>query len=84
MKTNNFKLNKQSKIIITVGLVDCFLTSLTGSTAFMLAKSWDNQEGFSELHYRMFIAYPAACVVVFLVFPYLVPNLTAALEKKLA
>ncbi|MFM9992266.1 MAG: hypothetical protein ACKVOY_12625 [Burkholderiaceae bacterium] len=82
MKTNNFKLNKQSKIIITVGLVGCFLTSLTGSTAVMLVKGWDNQGGFSE--HRMCIAYPAACVVVFLVFPYLVPKLTAALEKKLA
>ena len=50
----------------------------------MLVKGWDNQGGFSELLYRMCIAYPAACVVVFLVFPYLVPNLTAALEKKLA
>jgi hypothetical protein len=65
MKTNNFKLNKQSKIIIAVGLVGCFLTSLTGSTAVMLVKGWDNQGGFSELLYRMCIAYPAACVVVF-------------------
>jgi hypothetical protein len=77
------KIGKQKIIIILVGLVGCFLTSLTGSTAVMLAKGWDSQGGFSELFYRLSIGYPAACVVVFLVFPYLIPKLTVALDKKL-
>jgi hypothetical protein len=74
---------KQKVIIIIVGLVGCFLTSLTGSTAVMLAKGWNNQGGLTELLYRLSIGYPAACIVVFLVFPYLIPKLTVALDKKL-
>ena len=74
---------KQKVIIIIVGLVGCFLTSLTGSTAVMLAKGWNNQGGLAELLYRLSIGYPAACIVVFLVFPYLIPKLTVALDKKL-
>jgi hypothetical protein len=76
-------IRKQKIIIILVGLVGCFLTSLTGSTAVMLAKGWNNQGGLSELIYRLSIGYPAACIVVFLVFPYLIPKLTAALDKRL-
>lgn len=74
---------KQKVIIIIVGLVGCFLTSLTGSTAVMLAKGWNNQGGLTELLYRLSIGYPAAYIVVFLVFPYLIPKLTVALDKKL-
>jgi len=74
---------KQKSIIILVGLVGCFLTFLTGSTAVMLAKGWNSQGGFSELIYRLSIGYPAACVVVFLIFPILIPRLTHYLEFKL-
>ena len=77
------KIEKQKIIIILVGLVGCFLTSLTGSTAVMLAKGWDSQGGMPELIYRLSIGYPAASIVVFLVFPYLIPKLTGALDKKL-
>lgn len=77
------KIEKQKIIIILVGLVGCFLTSLTGSTAVMLAKGWDSQGGMPELIYRLCIGYPAASIVVFLVFPYLIPKLTGALDKKL-
>jgi len=77
------KLNKQIKTIIVVGLVGCFLTSLAGSTAVMLAKGWESQGGLSELLYRLSIGYPAACGVVFCVFPYLVPKVTNFLDEKL-
>lgn len=76
-------IKKQKIIIILVGLVGCFLTSLTGSTAVMLAKGWSSQGGFSELIYRLSIGYPAACLVVFLIFPFLIPKLTNFLESKL-
>ena len=66
------KIEKQKLIIILVGLVGCFLTSLIGSTAVMLAKGWNSQGGFSELIYRLSIGYPAACLVVFLIFPFFV------------
>jgi hypothetical protein len=74
------KIKKQTTIIIAVGLVGCFLTSLTGSTAVMLAAGWEDQGGLPELLHRMSIGYPAACAVVILVFPYLVPKLTATLD----
>jgi hypothetical protein len=77
------KIGKQKIIIILVGLVGCFLTSLTGSTVVMLAKGWDSQGGFSELIYRLSVGYSASSVIVFLVFPFLIPKLTTTLEKKL-
>ena len=77
------KLNKQSINIVAVGLVGCFLTSLMGTTAVLLAKGWNSQGGFSELLYRLSIGYPSACVVVIFVFPLLVPKLTEILDKKL-
>jgi hypothetical protein len=77
------KLIKQTTTIIVVGLVGCFLTSLAGSTAVMLAKGWQSQGGLHELLYRLSVGYPAACGVVFCVFPYFVPKVTNFLDEKL-
>jgi hypothetical protein len=77
------KIQKQKIIVILVGLVGCFLTSLASSTAVMFAKGWNNQGGIAELFYRLSVGYPAACVIVFLIFPYLIPKLTSFFEIKL-
>lgn len=74
---------KEKLIIILVGLVGCFLTSVAGSTAVMLAKGWNNQGGFSELLLRLSIGYPAASLIVLLIFPTLIPKLSSILDQKL-
>ena len=74
---------KQNLIIIFVGLVGCFLTSITGSIAVMLSKGWASQGGFEELFHRLSIGYPSSCLVVFFIFPIIVPKLSQLLEQKL-
>jgi len=82
--SNDFvRLKKQKIIIILIGLVGCFLTSLTGSIAVMLNKGWVAQGGFPELLHRFSIGYPASCLVVFFVFPVIVPKITQFLDQKL-
>lgn len=76
-------VKKQNLIIILVGLVGCFLTSLTGSIAIMMNKGWEAQGGFPELLHRLSIGYPASCFIVFFVFPVIVPKLTQLLDQKL-
>lgn len=82
--SNEFmRVKKQKIIIILIGFVGCFLTSLTGSIAVMLNKGWATQEGFPELLHRFSIGYPASCLVVFFVFPFMVPKITQLLGQKL-
>ena len=82
--SNDFiQVKKQKIIIILIGLVGCFLTTLTGSFAVMLNKGWATQGGFPELLQRFSIGYPASCLVVIFVFPFMVPKITQLLEQKL-
>jgi hypothetical protein len=82
--SNDFmRVKKQKIIIILIGLVGCFLTSLTGSITVMLNKGWVAQGGFPELLHRFSIGYPASCLVVFFVFPVIVPKITQLLDQKL-
>ncbi len=85
--SNEFmRVNKQKIIIILIGLIGligCFLTSLTGSIAVMLNKGWAAQGGFPELLHRFSIGYPASCLVVFFVFPVIVPKIAQLLDQKL-
>lgn len=76
-------VKKQKIIIILVGLVGCFLTSLTGSIAVMMDKGWSSQGGFSELVNRLSVGYPASCLIVFFVFPVIVPKITQLLDQKI-
>jgi hypothetical protein len=62
--------------IICVGLIGCFLTSVTGVTAVMLFRGWAEQGGWIEWAKRIAIGYPASTAIVFLVFPWMVPRLT--------
>ncbi len=62
--------------IICVGLIGCFLTSVTGVTAVMAMRGWTEQGGWIEWAKRIAIGYPASTLVVFLVFPWMVPKLT--------
>lgn len=82
--SNDFmRVKKQKIIIILIGFVGCFLTSLTSSIAVMLNKGWVAQGGFPELLHRFSIGYPASCLVVFFVFPVIVPKITQLLDQKL-
>ncbi len=67
---------KRAYPIICVGLIGCFLTSVTGVTAVMLARGWVDQGGWAEWAKRIAIGYPASTSVVFLIFPWMVPRLT--------
>lgn len=67
---------KRSYPIIFVGLIGCFLTSVTGVTAVMLFRGWTEQGGWIEWAKRIGIGYPASTLIVFLVFPWMVPKLT--------
>ena len=69
-------LIKVSYPIICVGLIGCFMTSITGVTAVMLFRGWTEQGGWIEWSKRIAIGYPASTLVVFLVFPWMVPKLT--------
>jgi hypothetical protein len=62
--------------IICVGLIGCFLTSVTGVTAVMVMRGWTEQGGWIEWAKRVAIGYPASTLIVFLVFPWMVPKLT--------
>lgn len=62
--------------IICVGLIGCFLTSVTGVTAVMLFRGWSEQGGWGEWAKRIAIGYPASTTIVFLIFPWMVPRLT--------
>jgi pilus assembly protein TadC len=68
-------INRASPIIC-VGLIGCFLTSVTGVSAVMLVRGWSEQGGWVEWSKRIAIGYPASTIVVFLVFPWMVPRLT--------
>ena len=62
--------------IICVGLIGCFLTSVTGVTAVMLFRGWVEQGGWIEWAKRIAIGYPASTLIVFSIFPWMVPKLT--------
>jgi hypothetical protein len=66
-----------------LGLVGCLLSSLTGSIAVVLDEGWAKQGGFPELLHRFSIGYPASCLVVFFVFPVIVPKIAQLLDQKL-
>lgn len=67
--------SKSSRAVIGVGLVGCFLTSVAGVSSVMIFSGWAAQGGWAEWAKRIAVAYPAASVVVFTVFPLLVPKL---------
>ena len=67
--------SKSSHAVIGVGLIGCFLTSVAGISSVMIFNGWEVQGGWTEWAKRIAIAYPAASVVVFAVFPLLVPKL---------
>lgn len=69
-------ITARSAIIVLVGLIGCLLTSMAGITAVMVTAGWAAQGGMREWLHRLCIAYPAASVVVVLVFPWLVPLLS--------
>lgn len=67
--------SKSTRAVIGVGLVGCFLTSVAGVSAVMFFSGWALHGGWTEWARRLSIAYPAACIVFFVVFPWLVPKL---------
>lgn len=69
-----------TKTIIVVGLMGCFLTSVAGVSGSMLISGWDISGGWSEWIKRIGLGYPCASLVVFSVFPRLVPKMTRFLE----
>jgi len=75
--------NKNHHYLDWLGLVGCLLSSLTGSIAVVLDEGWAKQGGFPELLHRFIIGYPASCLVVFFVFPVIVPKITHLLIQKL-
>lgn len=70
-----------SKTIILVGLVGCFLTSIVGITGAMLLSGWGASGGWSEWTHRLALGYPCSCLVVFSLFPVMVPRLNRFFEK---
>lgn len=81
---NFFKISKQTKSIILIGMVGCFLTSLAGISAVMVFKGWASQGGWHEWLLRAAVGYSAALTIVVGLFPFLIPKLTVYLEKKLS
>jgi hypothetical protein len=78
----NSSTRPSKKSIILVGLVGCFLTSLAGVTGAMLLSGFAQSGGWAEWLKRLSLGYPCACVVVLLIFPHLVPTMTAHLESR--
>jgi hypothetical protein len=78
----NTSTKPSAKSIILVGLVGCFLTSLTGVTGAMLISGFERSGGWTQWVKRLSLGYPCACLVVVLIFPYMVPKLTAYLESR--
>jgi hypothetical protein len=74
---------KRAYPIICVGLIGCFLTSVTGVTAVMLFRGWTEQGGWIEWAKRIGIGYPASTLIVFSVFPWMVPKLNRYFSKSL-
>lgn len=70
------KWAKRAHPIICVGLIGCFLTSVTGVTAVMLFRGWTEQGGWIEWARRIAIGYSASTLIVFSIFPSMVPRLT--------
>lgn len=75
---------KRAYPIISVGLIGCFLTSVTGVTAVMLTRGWTEQGGWIEWGKRIAIGYPASTLIVFMVFPWMVPRLTKYFTNSVA
>jgi hypothetical protein len=75
---------KRSYPIICVGLIGCFLTSITGVTAVMLFRGWTEHGGWIEWAKRIAIGYPASTIIVFSIFPWMVPKLTKYFEDSIA
>lgn len=71
----DYFLNKQSRTVILIGILGCFLTSTAGITAVMILDGWAISGGFSEFIRRFVIAYTFACLVVIAVFPWMIPFL---------
>lgn len=74
---------KRSYPIVCVGLIGCFMTSVTGVTAVMLIRGWTEQGGWIEWGKRISIGFPASTLIVFLVFPWMVPKLTQYFSSSL-
>ena len=77
--TTDLKMPSRRTIVL-VGLVGCFLTSLSGVTGAMLISGWHESGGGPEWAKRLALGYPCACLVVLVLFPVLVPKLTQRLE----
>ena len=74
---------EQSITVIVVGMLGCLLTSMAGIAAVMASYGWVVSGGWREWLHRLSIAYPAAAMVVLLVFPWLVPCLSQFIDDRL-
>jgi hypothetical protein len=70
------------KTIILVGLLGCLLTSAAGITGSMLLAGWGLSGGWPEWIRRLATGYPCASLVVWLIFPTLIPRMTHWLEAR--
>jgi hypothetical protein len=75
--------NERPLVIILIGLVGCLLTSSAGITGYMIYCGWDSQGGWFELFHRLSISYPCSSLVVFFIFPWLIPRLTRYIRLKI-
>jgi len=69
------------KTIILVGLIGCFLTSLAGISGSMLIIGWSASGGWVEWMKRLGLGYPFSCLIVFFIFPAMIPRLNQLLES---
>ena len=80
LRTMNYFFSKRSRVLIAVGIFGCFLTSIAGIAAVMIFDGWAGSGGFSEFIRRFSVAYPFACLVVIVVFPWMIPFFTEKLN----
>jgi hypothetical protein len=76
----HYFFSKKSKLLIFIGVLGCLLTSTAGISAVMIFDGWHASGGFTEFFRRLGIAYPFACIVVIIVFPWMIPFLMHKFE----
>jgi len=76
--------NERTLVVILIGLVGCLLTSTAGTVGYMIYCGWETQGGWPELFHRLSISYPCSSLVVFFIFPWLVPKLTRYIRFTIA
>jgi hypothetical protein len=74
----------KTTVIVLVGLMGCFLTSVAGVSGLMIYNGWQSQGGWSEWAFRLSIGYPCSCIVVLLVFPWFIPKASHWIEEGLS